>query len=120
MGDKAYETDKALMLAEDRTVMANERTFAGWTRTGVSMVGLALGTHYVLGQTEPAWLAKMPAMGLILLSLFVYWAAWQKSRKTFNRLREHATQSLGEHEITTTAVGLAIVSTLIGGLIWMI
>lgn len=113
------DEDISLSLAKERTVLANERTFAGWTRTGMSMIGLALGAHYVLGQSVPVWLAKLPAIGLVLLALFIYWSAWHKARKTFYRLRVHTKPSLDEHEITTTALGLALVSIAIGILIWV-
>ena len=44
--------------AEDRTVLANERTFAGWMRTGMACIALALGLKAVFKDTEYPLLAK--------------------------------------------------------------
>lgn len=42
-------------LAEDRTVLANERTFASWFRTGFAAVGIGLGFQALFLRMEPAW-----------------------------------------------------------------
>ena len=45
-------------LAEDRNIMAMERTFAGWMRTAFAAIGIGLGFKAVFGAFDPPWLAK--------------------------------------------------------------
>ncbi|HEY9553776.1 DUF202 domain-containing protein [Allosphingosinicella sp.] len=40
-------------MAEDRTVLANERTFAGWVRTGLATIAIGLGFSALFRQMEP-------------------------------------------------------------------
>lgn len=49
--------------AEDRTLLANERKFAGWMRTGMACIGIALGMKAVFKDTEYPLLAKGVARG---------------------------------------------------------
>ena len=38
--------------AEDRTVQATERTFAGWLRTAFAAIGVGLGFHVIFGELD--------------------------------------------------------------------
>jgi putative membrane protein len=53
-------------LAEDRNIMAMERTFAGWMRTSFAAIGIGLGFKAVFGAFDPPWLAKAIATVFIL------------------------------------------------------
>ena len=53
-------------LAEDRNIMAMERTFAGWIRTSFAAIGIGLGFKAVFGAFDPPWLAKAIATVFIL------------------------------------------------------
>ncbi len=44
-------------LAEDRTILANERTFAGWMRTALACVAIGVGFHALFPKLEPAVVA---------------------------------------------------------------
>lgn len=114
-----HPDDTVLELAKDRTVLANERTFAGWTRVGVSAIGVAMAVHYVLMSVHPSWLAKLPATGMILLALYIFWVTWKRTQIALSRLRTHRDDTLSSQEVTVTTVGLALVSIAVGVLIWM-
>ena len=57
-------------LAEDRNIMAMERTFAGWMRTAFAAIGIGLGFRAVFGEFQPPWLAKAIA------TMFIVGGAW--------------------------------------------
>ena len=66
--------------------VANERTFAGWMRTGMAAVALALGLRALFGSFEPTWIPKTVASMFILAGIWVFWTAWHNARRTVKRL----------------------------------
>ena len=48
-------------LAEDRNIMAMERTFAGWMRTAFAAIGIGLGFRALFGAWDPSWVPKLIA-----------------------------------------------------------
>ncbi|WP_262386605.1 hypothetical protein ROLI_029970 [Roseobacter fucihabitans] len=68
--------------AEDRTMLANERTFAGWMRTGMACVALALGLKAVFKDTDYPLIAKSVAEVFIVVAILIFWAAVSKCRET--------------------------------------
>ncbi|SFL68538.1 protein of unknown function [Loktanella salsilacus] len=67
--------------AEDRTVLANERTFAGWMRTGMACIALALGLKAVFKDTDHLMLAKGVAEIFIVVAILIFWSSAQKCRQ---------------------------------------
>ena len=57
--------------AEDRTMMASERTFSSWMGTGLGAIGVAIGLKAVFGAFEPTWAAKLVAT--IFLVTAILW-----------------------------------------------
>lgn len=76
-------------LAEDRTIQATERTFAGWMRTAFAAIGVGIAFHVVFGDFEPPWLARAIATLFILLGMTVAFTAERRACKTFARLSSH-------------------------------
>jgi putative membrane protein len=58
--------------AEDRTVLANERTFAGWMRTDMACVALALGLKAVFKDSDHTLIAKGAAEVFILAAVLIF------------------------------------------------
>ena len=54
-------------LALDRTVLANERTYQAWLRTGLTALVSGLGVAKFLKDMMPLWMLVAVAMILILL-----------------------------------------------------
>jgi putative membrane protein len=65
-------------LALDRTVLANERTYAAWLRTGLTALATGLGTARFMPAAIPLWSVRMIAALLLLFGAasFVL-AAWR-------------------------------------------
>ncbi|GAA4641848.1 hypothetical protein GCM10023115_02210 [Pontixanthobacter gangjinensis] len=75
--------------AEDRTVQATERTYAGWLRTAFAAIGIGLGFRALFGEFDPPWLAKGIATVFILLGGIVAWSAQRNACKSLSRLSTH-------------------------------
>ena len=82
-------------MAEDRTVLANERTYAGWTRTAFAALGLGLGFNALFGKIEPEWVARAIASAFVLLGIYIQWQARAKACRTLSTLHSHTVQAHG-------------------------
>lgn len=76
-------------LAEDRTIMAMERTYAGWIRTAFAAIGIGLGFRAVFGDFEPPWLARAIATVFILAGGWLALAASRRACNTLDKLHAH-------------------------------
>ncbi len=65
-------------LALDRTVLANERTYAAWIRTGLASLVTGLGIARFMLDSMPLWSIRTIAAILILFSGVAFFlAAWR-------------------------------------------
>ena len=104
--------------SEDRTILSNERTFASWMRTGMACVALALGLKAVFGAFEPTWVPKVVANIFVILALFIFWTARNKSCQTWDRMNKHATEPQSSRNMTIIAITLSIGSAATGAVLW--
>ncbi|MEM9969584.1 MAG: DUF202 domain-containing protein [Pseudomonadota bacterium] len=119
MADKSTElAEDRTDWAEDRTLLANERTFAGWMRTGMAAVALALGLRALFGAFEPAWVPKVAASMLILVALFIFYAAWRSTCHTLDRLEDHDAHGQPVRRIALIAGLMAISAATTGVILW--
>ncbi len=75
--------------AEDRTVLANERTFAGWFRTGFAAVAIGLGFQALFLRMEPPWAPRAIATLFVCLGIFLFVAAERRACHVLSRLNPH-------------------------------
>lgn len=112
-GSAGTKTD----LAEDRTVLANERTFASWLRTGFAAMGIGLAFNALFTRMEPNWVPKLIASAFLVIAIFVFIAAERRMCAVMQRLQSHRVQSLGTTRarlisyLATTAT-LALIAVL--------
>ncbi len=67
-----------LRLALDRTILANERTYAAWIRTGISALIAGLAVEKFLLEAIPIWGVHMISIALITFSGVAFFlAAWR-------------------------------------------
>ena len=65
-------------LALDRTILANERTYQAWIRTGLALLLAGLGIFRFMREELPFWLLMPIAMVLVALSASAFvLAAWR-------------------------------------------
>lgn len=104
--------------AEDRTMMASERTFSSWMGTGLGAIGVAIGLKAVFGDFEPTWAAKLVATIFLLTAILIFWAACRQAHRTQERLNSHDTETQHRHSYTTLATIMTIASVSTGAILW--
>lgn len=116
--DKPTEwAEKRTDLAEDRNVMAMERTFAGWLRTAFAAIGIGLGFRALFGALEPSWLPKAIASGFILAGAWLAWSAQHRACATMSRLSAHKFDAIRTPNFRLLAYAvIAGALVLVGGL----
>jgi putative membrane protein len=93
MDEPPFETVEAAHLrtdyAEDRTVLANERTFASWVRTGFAGIGIGLAFNVLFTRISPAWVPKLIATLFLLIAMLIFIAAERRACMVLRRLHAH-------------------------------
>jgi len=106
--------------AEDRTLLANERTFAGWMRTGMACVAIALGLRALLQDTDYPLVAKIVAQIFVLGAIAIFWAAAVKSARAKQRIDEHDTEAQSSRFMFFIASLLTLGAASAGVLLWLL
>ncbi|HEU0283960.1 MAG TPA: DUF202 domain-containing protein [Sphingomicrobium sp.] len=107
-------------LAEDRTILANERTFAGWVRTALACIALGIGFHALFQKMQPAWLPRGIATAFLLLAiLLVALAEWRAAAVT-KRLSTHIVSTARPMNLRIIAAIVALGAAALIGAIWLI
>ncbi|WP_066763455.1 YidH family protein [Croceicoccus pelagius] len=117
MGDR-QEFDRT-ELAEDRTIMAVERTFAGWIRTSFAAIGIGLAFKVLFGELDPPWLARAIATIFILLAAFLSIAAERRACRAMERMRSHSVDSPRAPHLRYVAWAVAAGSLVLAVAIWL-
>lgn len=106
--------------AEDRTLLANERTFASWMRTGMAAVALALGLKAVFKDTEHTLIAKSAAEIFILVAIIIFWMAVAKCRTAQKRMESHDVEAQSYRRMKLLASLLTFAAIVTGGILWLL
>lgn len=106
--------------AEDRTVLANERTFAGWMRTGMASLAVAVGLKAVFGDFDPTWAAKGVATIFVCAAIYIFWAAHDTATKTLERLEDHHANAQPNSRMKALALIFSGASIAVGIILWML
>lgn len=106
--------------AEDRTVLANERTFAGWLRTGYAGIGIGLAFNALFGRVEPGWIAKLIATGFLLIAVMIFIVAERRASAVFARLDTHNVQSVKLNNVRILAYASIAATVALIAAIWLL
>lgn len=93
-------------LAEDRTILANERTFAAWMRTSLGCVAIGVGFQGLFPTMEPAWVPRAIATGFLLVAVLVIVLAERRAAAVLSRLSSHVV-------VTARSINLRLLTGLI-------
>jgi putative membrane protein len=104
--------------AEDRTLMANERTFSSWMGTGLGAIGVAIGMKAVFGAFEPTWAAKLVASIFLLAAILIFWSARQKAKQTFDQLNDTNANTQSSKTFTLLATVMTVAALATGAILW--
>lgn len=107
-------------LSEDRTMLANERTFASWIRTGFAGIGIGIAFNALFTRIQPEWVPKLIASIFLLIAILIFVAAEHRARTVLGRLHAHqvATIKITHLRIITIAAVVATLGLL--GVIWLL
>lgn len=64
--------ERALQISADQLVLANERTYAAWVRTGLVSLASGLGADQLLARYVSKWMALGTVSILVLFSAFCF------------------------------------------------
>ena len=107
-------------LAEDRSIMAMERTFAGWMRTAFAAIGIGLGFRAVFGEFQPPWLAKAIATMFIVGGAWLAITAERRAAKTLGRLDPHKFEAISRPNFKIMAYAVAIGAAVLTAGLWLL
>ncbi|WP_120716647.1 YidH family protein [Tsuneonella amylolytica] len=107
-------------LAEDRNIMAMERTFAGWIRTAFAAIGIGLAFRAVFGAFDPPWLARAIATMFILSGALLAWSAQRRMCATLGRLHSHALEGPSAPNFRMLAYAVILGALVLVAGIWVL
>jgi len=107
-------------LAEDRNIMAMERTFAGWLRTAFAAIGIGLGFKALFGAFDPPWLARAIATVFILAGGWLAIAAQRRACATLERLNSHKLEKTPAPNFRVLAWCVAAGSIILVAGLWIL
>ena len=107
-------------LAEDRNIMAMERTFAGWIRTAFAAIGIGIAFHALFGELEPPWLARAVATVFILAGAMLAIDAQRRACRTLERLHPHVLESPSTPRFRLLAYGVATGALVLVAGLWLL
>ena len=106
--------------SEDRTVLANERTFAGWLRTGYAAIGIGLAFNALFSRVEPAWMAKLIATAFLLIAVTIFIGAERRACAVFARLDTHEVQSIKITGVRLVTIASVVATLALIAAIWLL
>ncbi len=104
--------------SEDRTIMANERTFSSWMGGGMGALGVALGLKAVFGAFEPIWVAKAAATVFTLIAVAMFQVARRNACRTLQRLTENDVEASTPQTFSVIAHALTFGALAIAAILW--
>ncbi len=105
--------------AEDRNIMAMERTFAGWLRTAFAAIAIGLACRALFGELQPPWLAKAIATLFITAGAALAWAAQRRARQTLGRLDPHEMEQPSGPNFRLLAYAVIVGSAILVAGLWL-
>jgi putative membrane protein len=118
--EQTSETQKRTELAEDRTILANERTFAGWMRSSLACIAIAIGFHALFSKVEPAWVPRAIATAFLLLAVVVVVLAERRAAAVMRRLDPHVVKTAAPINLRLFTAIITAGALALTGAIWLL
>lgn len=106
--------------AEQRTLLANERTYTAWIRTGLAALAAGVGFARFIAGTIPDWTVRLIAIILILFGFGCFWLALWRYRHLGQRFPELRPVTVPLPLITILTLFLMLVALLTLGGLWAV
>ncbi len=101
-------------------MLANERTFASWFRTGFASAGIGLGLQALFLRMQPEWVPRAIATVFLLFAIVLFVAAERRACQVLERLSAHTVQEFKNARLRLmTAVAVGGIAVLIAAM-WLL
>lgn len=118
--DKHAENPTRTDFAEDRTILASERTFASWMRTSLGCIAIGVGFHALFNKVEPSWVPRLIATGFLLMATIVIWLAARRAAAVAERLHNHVVECAEGVNLDLLAVAVSLGALSLAAAIWFL
>jgi putative membrane protein len=106
--------------AEDRTILASERTFASWLRTGYAGIGIGLAFNALFVRLEPPWVPRLMATAFLAIAITIFISADRRACAVLSRLKAHTvTTARSSHLRLITIISVIATVALIAAM-WLL
>ena len=116
---KSQDASSRTHLAEDRTIMAVERTFAGWMRTAFAAIGIGIAFRALFGELDPPWLARVIATMFMVLAAMFAIGAERRACRALTRMNPHEVDSPDMPRLKWIAYAVAAGAIILAIAIWL-
>ena len=107
-------------LAEDRTILANERTFGSWMRTSLGCVAIGVAFQGLFSAMQPPWVPRAIATGFLVLAVLVIVLAERRAAAVLQRLSTHAVITAKVIYLRLFAVLISVGAVALAVAIWTV
>ncbi len=104
--------------AAERTLLAIERTYAGWMRTGMGAQAVAAGLIAALPRPPANWLGKSTASVFLFAAALIFIAGHRHSRRLLRQLPKDVPLPQRSH-FTRITVLFLVATVMIAAMIWL-
>ncbi|MEO6387929.1 MAG: DUF202 domain-containing protein [Croceibacterium sp.] len=106
--------------AEDPTILAVERTYAGWMRTAFAAIGIGIAFRALFGAFDPPWLAKAIGTAFIAFGAIFAIGSQRRTCRAFDKLHTHAVSAPDTPNIRWISWAVAAGSALLIAGLWVL
>jgi putative membrane protein len=107
-------------LAEDRTILANERTFAGWVRTALACVAIGVGFQALFQKMSPPWVPRAIATAFLLLGIVLVVLAERRAAAVMKRLSTHVVETARAMNLRLFTAIISLGAAALIAAIWLV
>lgn len=100
-------------------MLAHERSFASWLRTGMAPAGIALGFHAICKSVEPTWVGKTIASAFLVIAILSFLSAQHRACRATGKLEPRLVVALRPVRIRLLCWSLVGATMLLGLAIWL-
>ncbi len=101
-------------------MLAAERTFAGWVRTGLTIIVLAIGLQALFRAAEPTWLPKAIASLFLITAILIFAAAWREAIISHRNFTNHGCTVQPIWRVSLLCALLIVGTTGTGLVLWLL
>jgi putative membrane protein len=106
--------------AEQRTLLANERTYAAWIRTGLTALAAGIAFERFIPGRIPGWSVRVIAVILMLFGAACFWLALWRYRHLGTRFPHLRTVTISPLLIAALTLLLIAAALLALAGLWMV